>query len=591
MRVSRKAFSTAAVLLLAGGVALGQAANAGLQNPGPTIKVNSRIALVDVVVRSKGQEPVSGLTRENFHVTENGVPQKLISVEEHTVSAGPAPGAPALPHLPPHTYTNYRPAGEGNSIILLDALNTPVKDQTYVRQQLLAFLKEVPAGTSFAVFTLGSQLRLLQPFSADPAALRAALNSGRANPQQSDLLTSDQAGPPAASTVAQEVTDDHLPPPGTVLSADLAANLRQFEAEQDTFNTEFRIRLTMTALAEIAAYVDTRPGRKNLIWVSGSFPATILPNAALGAGAFAATSNLSPLIRRTTDLLSAARISVYPIDARGLMNSTTYSAQTEQASHYYSPSHAPMDKTNMAFLAGLASDHAAMSSVADETGGRAYFNTNGIRQAMASALDDGGHYYTLAYVPEDRKPGLRRISVKLSPGNYELNYRKSYFAGDTTASAEPGRPMELDAVHAAFEAGAPDSPEILFDVSVQRIAAGAVAPTPVAGAVKGWKGPAVHYAIEYAVRGSDIHPTLLDDGKSRLALDFVAIDYDDTGRALNQASESVTADLPPAKAAALQQSGFPFHQEIIVPAKQTFLKVGVAEKDTGRVGTLEVILP
>jgi VWFA-related protein len=556
--------------------------------------VNSRLTLVDVVVRS-GNGVVPGLTKANFRLTENGVPQQIASVEEHTGAASTS--AAPVPKLPPNTYTNYAPPGQtGVCVVLLDALNTPQKDQMYARQQLLAYLKDLPPGTSTAVFALGSQLRLLQPFSADPAALLAAINSPRANLSVSPVLEDSSTAPEKASDSAQDNVDSR--PPQTAQQAaeqgtpDLVANLRQFEAEQDTFNYEFRVRVTMSALAEIAAYVHSQPGRKSLVWISGSFPSSILPNQELGTAAFNATSNLSPLIQRTTAMLTNARISVYPIDARGLMTSSTYDAGSRQGSRYASPHQATaLQNADAQFGAKQASEHSAMSAVAEQTGGRAFFNTNGIRQAIAEAATEGERYYTVAYVPTDKNYDntVRHVAIKVVPGNYQLSYRKSYIAGDPRAESLAQGFGTLDSLHAAFESGAPGSSEILFDISiVRKNATPGAAP---AGKVVDWSGKVDRYALDYAIDGKDLHPEMLGGGKAHLDLDIVAIAYDDLGRAVNTMSQVLTADLSPQQTANLQHGALPFHQEIDLPRKTVFLRVGVAEKASGRTGSLEITLP
>lgn len=560
----------------------------------PFLRVNSGLTLVDVVVRSNGRDVVTGLTKDNFRVQENGALQQLVSVEEHTNQ--PAVAA-ELPKLPPHTYTNYRPPVSGGStIVLLDALNTPQKDQIYVRKQLLGFLKQIPPNTSFAVFSLGSQLRMLQPFSSDPSALLAAINSPRANPVTSPLLLDDAESPQKLSDLAQEEEDAHqaqVPPGSQAGSPDLAANLRQFENEQDTFDYEFRVRLTMSALAQIADFVRSQPGRKDLIWISGSFPASILPNAALGTAAFDATSNLSPLILRTTQLLTDARLSVYPIDARGLMTSPVYDAGSKPTSRYLSPTTHPLQTADTQFLVNLSSEHSAMSAIAEQTGGRAFFNTNGIKEAMVAAAAEGTHYYTLAYVPTDRKYDntVRHVSIKVSPGSYQLNYRRTYIAGDPNVRRVQDGFAAVDPAHAAFESGAPNSADILFDVSINRQTVPAGSAGPPVGKIVDWKGRVDRYAIDYAIDGRDLRPEPMENGKSHLDLDIVAIAYDELGHAVNTVSQQMTAELTVEQTAGLKHGGLPFHQEIDVPAKVVFLRVGVAEKNTGRTGTLEVTVP
>jgi hypothetical protein len=104
----------------------------------------SRLVVVDAVVTNHAGEPVHGLKREDFHISEDGVEQPITAFEELVSNTQPAP-SPAL-KLPPNTYTNYeeKPATTAVNLLLLDALNTPMKDQAYVREQMIKYLKDIP---------------------------------------------------------------------------------------------------------------------------------------------------------------------------------------------------------------------------------------------------------------------------------------------------------------------------------------------------------------------------------------------------------------------------------------------------------------
>ena len=69
----------------------------------------------------------------------------------------------------------------------------------------------------------------------------------------------------------------------------------------------------------LAHYLSGFPGRKNLIWFSGSFPFSVLPNADI-PDPFAVMGDLSEEFRDTTSLLTRSQVAVYPVDARGLFN-------------------------------------------------------------------------------------------------------------------------------------------------------------------------------------------------------------------------------------------------------------------------------
>src|SRR5579859_7247060 len=135
------------------------------QAAAPSFKSTSNLVLVDVVVTHNGQ-PVKGLPKDAFHVLEGGREQAVKVFEEHTSDEA---AEIRRPSLPPATYSNFPDStiGASANILLLDALNTPMENQTYVRLQMIEYLKKIPPGTRIAIFTLASRLRFVQGFTAD----------------------------------------------------------------------------------------------------------------------------------------------------------------------------------------------------------------------------------------------------------------------------------------------------------------------------------------------------------------------------------------------------------------------------------------
>src|ERR1700691_6430095 len=103
--------------------------------PVPVLHTNANLVLVDVVVRQKGA-PVHDLKASDFHLTEDGKVEKITVFEEHR--ATDVLQASKAPQLPPHVYTDtprYAVTSAAN-VLLLDALNTPLGHQVYIRRQM-----------------------------------------------------------------------------------------------------------------------------------------------------------------------------------------------------------------------------------------------------------------------------------------------------------------------------------------------------------------------------------------------------------------------------------------------------------------------
>ncbi|MGC2474597.1 MAG: VWA domain-containing protein, partial [Candidatus Sulfotelmatobacter sp.] len=281
-------------------------------NNATTIKTKSQLVLVDVVVTNDKGGPITGLEKKDFAILEDGKPQTISTFEEHH-------GTPItqiqLPPLPPHVYTNFPlvQAADSVNIILLDALNTPSRDQVYVRSQMLQYLKTIPPGTRVAIFTLASQLRMLQGLTTDSTELLAALDSTKAA-QQSALLPSDAENDANQRRIDFLTQEEQGPPPKTLAASavDPVQAAKQFIADTAAFETRQRIDITLQAMQQLARYLTGVPGRKNVIWFSGSFPTAIFSDPDL-PDPFNIAASFQNEIRKTTDLLSSAQLALYPI--------------------------------------------------------------------------------------------------------------------------------------------------------------------------------------------------------------------------------------------------------------------------------------
>lgn len=324
--------------------AAASAAPAAGNAPATVLHANANLALVDVVVTDK-DKAVHGLERQHFHVFEDGHEQTIASFDEHRAPEAGKVGLIKPAALPPHTYTNipeYPEAGAVN-VLLLDRLNTAFLDQAYVRFKMIQYLGKLKPGTSLAIFGLSSRLQMIAGFSTDLAALTAILKNPKTAAQQSTLIDPDnivqdvgvapsgQGTAPASSTGS--ATGASGSAPGTPANGgpmDAAAAVQEFQAQIAAGLIDQRVHITLDAMQQLARYLSAIPGRKNVIWFSGSFPTLIPPDASQGMQAFRTTYSYTEEIRETAKMLSDARISVYPIDARGLAVSLAGSVANNQ---------------------------------------------------------------------------------------------------------------------------------------------------------------------------------------------------------------------------------------------------------------------
>ena len=80
-----------------------------------------------------------------------------------------------------------------------------------------------------------------------------------------------------------------------------------------------------------------------------------------------------------------------------------------------------------------------MRELASETGGERNTGTNDLSKAIAHAIDNGSHFYTLSYTPSNSKMDgqFRSIEVSIPEAKYTLAYRKGCYALDSSHSSGP----------------------------------------------------------------------------------------------------------------------------------------------------------
>jgi VWFA-related protein len=580
--------STLALVLLLVHPSFGQSPPPGhgsaAPSTAPEIKVSSRLVVLDVVVSGEHNQPVAGLNHRDFTVLENNVPQTLSQFEEHTSATSPSTAA-ALPKLPPNVFTNFTRAVEGSpvNILLLDALNTPLTDQSYVRSQMLDYLKNIHASARVAIFGLSSRLFILQGFTSDPELLRSAIKTNKSAGHGPSLLADT-----GQSTLADTLSDDASfgNSPG---ATQIIANLQQFESQQAAFQTTLRTEYTLDALNQLARYLSGIPGRKNLIWFSGSFPLNIAPDGSL-PDPFANVADFTQELRKTTDAMTLAQVAVYPVDARGLFNNPAFNASSSGANFAKKPG-AALDAISN-FNSQTIGEHATMDQMAEATGGKAFYNDNGLKQAVSEAIELGANYYTLAYAPKNGNWNgkFRKIQIKLTQPGYRLSYRRGYFADSpaiplpTLTSSVP-KPMQ-----SAMLRGAPDPTQIIFDVGVRRSdTPEETLPKDNRPDAKLLKGPFRRYGVDYGADMRDVLFVTTPDGVRHANLELTTVVYDAEGRALNSVSDTIHADVKRDSYIRLLDTGLSFHQEVGVPAAGTyFLRIGVHDISSDKVGAIEI---
>jgi VWFA-related protein len=582
------------------------------QAPIQTLKAAAQLVIVDVVVTDSKQTPIHGLKASDFTVLENNAPQQITNFEEHGALPPQAVKVPAMHPLPPGIFTNFTPVQTDGpiNILLLDALNTQMKDQSYVRSQLREFVKNTPVGTRMGIFVLNDRLVMLQGVTSDLALLKTVVE--RTSPGASILLGDSTGDLDNVGNGGTKTASDTLADIGGPDIALLGAQLKQAEAVLAADDTQNRALQTLNAMNELAHYLGGIPGRKNLIWFSGSFPLTIFPDSTI-SHPFAVVAGMEEEFRETTNLLARSQVAVYPIDARGLRTFSTAIAKDSGPGNVGQGLASAQNK----LFQDNANENATMYEMASDTGGQAYINTNGLSEAVGKAIANGSNYYTLSYTPTNSEPDgkFHKIQVKLAQPGITLAYRSGYFADEPAGKREPsvigvnlpgvgyGQGKQTAPVPAGPNAltrtmmhGAPDATQIL--IKVQALPANiateaAVVPGNIFNAnpvpkVK-IKGPFRRYAIDIAADARDIKTTPTPDGHYQFSTEVITCVFDVNGVLINTAVEKAHGNLTLSSYANMRHTGLPFHQEVSVPVSgDYYLRTSVHDLETDRYGSVEI---
>jgi VWFA-related protein len=531
---------------------------------GPAIKVETHVVLVDVVVTNHKGETIPDLRQEDFYIEEDGKPQSLSAFDEHSLHNAPSLNLPALP---PNVYSNMQAVNLSDSVnvLLIDMLNTYPWFQKAVCDQAIKYLKTVPPGTRLAIFTLNTrQLRLARGFTTDFSSLSVALDDKKSGiiPESSWLNTTP-------SRHAAEM--DGLKAMIMMQASPAAVGaVKEYLGEETAFRTGNRSELTLQAFQHLARYLSGIPARKNVIWFADTFPISFAPEDKIH------TARHQEHVQQTSDMLTAAQVAIYPVSARGLIGDGSFDI--------------PVD-TQAEMLHEFANTQIAMETVAQETGGRAFYNTNGLDAAMAKAIDEGSHYYTLAYAPTNTKTDgkYRRIEVKLSNRDYKLSYRRGYYA-DKHESPAAGEQSAEDPLIPLVGFGMPNFDQITYEIQANPLHPQPAPDAHRAGLNTEWKGPFTRFGVDLAVSLENFALDSAADGVKHGRLEVILIAYDRTGKIINISKRTSRLALPPKDFPILQAKGLPIHLEIDVPPGDIYLRTGIYDLNSGNAGTLGIPL-
>jgi VWFA-related protein len=378
----------------------------GQQNSTVTFTSHANLVLIPVVVGNKSGAHISGLTKDDFEIREDGKSRSLATLEEINTSIRQETISAAKPGF----YTNVLSSDhtpKDLTILVLDLVNTPLPDQAYARGQMIKYLARRSGSQepSALLAIRPSGLQVLHDFSSDPVVLMKALQQVTGQTStiqgQNPNATSSEATLPLTATSNAHFNANQIVGESQRLTQFMSGNGPDAQV-QASKGTE-AIMVTLQAFQHVSEAVAGIPGRKSLIWVTASFPLGLDPTPGGIHG-------------RTLQMLNDANVAVYPVDARG------------PVVFFGGADLSRIEGVNALNDSLFEGSRNAMVDLAAMTGGQAFLGRNDLDVAFQEAADDSASYYVLGYyLDKNIKPGWHKLDVKVKRSGSQVRARSGFF--------------------------------------------------------------------------------------------------------------------------------------------------------------------
>jgi hypothetical protein len=200
-----------------------------------------------------------------------------------------------------------------------------------------------------------------------------------------------------------------------------------------------QLSASMSAIQQLALFSRGSRGDKQIIWVGRSFPGidgTVLDRKQLGL--------MTKAVSSTIDLLMKSRTTIYVIDP------TINVAPPPQ---FFNDVGGPNTLTPFSPTDPFATGFNFMSFV-EQTGGKYFYDRNGLNSEIEDSIARSTSFYTLSYVPSDpiKDRKYRKIDIHLKNPNLTIQSKQGYYPTQPDQPAMTARDLQFD-LHEALVSG------------------------------------------------------------------------------------------------------------------------------------------
>ena len=524
------------------------------QDPPPVFRSATQIVSVDVIVRDDSGGIVRGLTAADFTVTEDGRPQQIVTFAFQEIDDRPQPDAvgttvltgvedrlrddlqrvaDAAAAAEPQPLTSAALAGRRLVLLLFDISSMAPEDVQRAVDSAIEYAEESMAAADLvAVATIGADLEVLTDFTGERETVLSAL--------QALAYTDGTSIPPAAAETA--ATDE-----AAATSEEAAVE----EAGFESFNNDVRLR-SLKVIAETLAGIEQK---KAILYFS--------------AGMARAGEDNQVELRAAINAAVRGNVAIYPVDARGLA-AVVPGGDARSASGRGVSLFSGQGVSRQ--FAQLSASQDTLTTLAADTGGRAFTDVNDFGEAFTRVQRDLSAYYLIGYSSTNpAKDGrFRRIQVRVSRRAARIEARAGYYADrDFANTNRRDREAQLEDQLAAA----------VSDTTLPVIAG------------SGWfrqRTDRFVVPIAVAIPGSAVP---VATGATQVTLDVRGLVRDEQGRSVARLRE--TMEVPAGSEPTLAGKLLLYQSTVTLPAGVFSLKVVVRENTGGTIGSFEapVVVP
>ncbi|HVM74018.1 MAG TPA: VWA domain-containing protein [Candidatus Saccharimonadales bacterium] len=505
--------------------------------PGFRMRVTTEIVLVNVIARDKKGNLIRDLKQSDFTVYEDGQKQQVSSFDFENVDALQTAGEAG------ETITGA--AGNAGSLLgTTQAASLEARD----RRLMLMFFdfsamqpedidRAVEAGKKYvqanmqpadmvALVSLATNMNLDLDFSTDKQKILSVLSSYN-------------------GTEGQGFEN------GTTGSSEGAAETSGSYSADDTDYNTFSADRKLLALQSIMQAMGKIPQKKSLIYFSNGISQSGVDNQSA--------------LRATTAAAVKANVSIYPVDVRGL-SAFPPGGQAQSASLHGQSAYSGASVLND--LNSNAASQETLYTLADDTGGKAFMDTNDFSGVFKQVQKDTSAYYVLGYTSTNRlKDGrFRRLKVQVNRADVKLEYRPGYYAGrDFEHMKQADREQQLD-------------DELMAELPQTDVA--------VYAGTAYFRQDESHYylAISLVIPGSQI-PFVQEKDKDSATIDIIGVVLESGKFPMGRQRDTVKLAVDSTRQ--VRQKNVQYNTGFVLPPGNYHLKFIVRENRSGRMGSFE----